>query len=690
MLLSTAGSHASVDDIHMDAPSPVVQRPALVHPVAVAVLICSQSKVPDGPYQKWWRFLLVLRMWSLVFNVSMRAQESLLKVLTVMLPHLFADPLSNHMVNKVLGLDSDAGGLVDYLCCPRCHKLYRVGRGVTFIHDRVDGSLRSLRCNGFLIKNHERKDQRVCNEVLMRSTRVRKRSGATEAGMIPFMTYVHRPIKHRLCELLARPGFAAKCHQWRSRSVPSDMFGDIMDGAVWREFGTLSLKDNDGKPIRVPFLDEIDGHNYPLSIFVDWFQPWRRVQYSVGVIFMSVLSLPREERNKKENVLLVGIIPGGSEKHMSLNPFLEPIVQDLLELHPAGSGVTMATHDKPEGTRVTACLICGVCDLPASKKLAGFVGHNGNKGCSRCEKSWSSTQAPVRSENKEDGPDLGDEDEVFEDELPAEKEDEDKDENDEQDHESKEEKKEGKDNPESAVAERDAQPEEDEDEEDEDGAEEKKVVRRGKNVVRNWRRVYAGPADMGKPRVLDSHRRRALQWLNAPSKKEQERLARKFGVKYSSLLRLDYWDPIRFMVVDSLHAFWLGVCRSLMTMWRDRKWKKGSKHLSIMQARLDAMRVPADVCRLLNKWSSNMSGLTGHQVKAFVGCFSTAVFVGFLSEQEEKLWTHLVIASRILSLHLITGQEIDAVRLSAVVLFFRSLLILLCPVSGVRDFCFSF
>ena len=83
--------------------------------------------------------------------------------------------------------------------------------------------------------------------------------------------------------------------------------------------------------------------------------------------------------------------------------------------------------------------------------------------------------------------------------------------------------------------------------------------------------------------------------------------------------------------------------------------------MDTMQKRLNAMRVPAAVCRLLNKWASNMSHLTGHQVKAFVGCFSLAVYAGFLAEKELELWNYLVIASRLLSQHAIALVQVDQV-----------------------------
>jgi hypothetical protein len=196
-----------------------------------------------------------------------------------------------------------------------------------------------------------------------------------------------------------------------------------------------------------------------------------------------------------------------------------------------------------------------------------------------------------------------------------------------------------------------------------------------------WKRIYANVATCGPTRTLPEHRKRAMKWLNAKTKTEQETLARLHGVKYSVLLQLDYWDPTRFLVIDSLHAFWLGVCKSYMKQLRDMHWKPNSKELKIMQARLDSMRVPADVCRVLNKWSANMSGLTGQQIKAFVSCFSVAVFDGFLDQKEMALWRLLVSTSRLLSQTFITSMQITQVNFS---FCFR----VRCPVSisifGVR------
>ena len=114
---------------------------------------------------------------------------------------------------------------------------------------------------------------------------------------------------------------------------------------------------------------------------VDWFQPFEHSTYSLGVIYLVILNLPRELRFKIENVLLVGVVPGPKEPKGSINSFLGPMVKELLELwHGCYLG------NIPFRRFVRAALLCVSCDVPAVRKVAGFVGHGGLRGCSRCLK----------------------------------------------------------------------------------------------------------------------------------------------------------------------------------------------------------------------------------------------------------------------------------------------------------------
>ena len=58
------------------------------------------------------------------------------------------------------------------------------------------------------------------------------------------------------------------------------IYGDIYDGSVWKQFS----KDYLTAP-----------YSLMLSLNVDWFQPFKHLQFSVGGIYLVIQNLPREE-----------------------------------------------------------------------------------------------------------------------------------------------------------------------------------------------------------------------------------------------------------------------------------------------------------------------------------------------------------------------------------------------------------
>lgn len=79
------------------------------------------------------------------------------------------------------------------------------------------------------------------------------------------------------------------------------------------------------------------------------------------------MNLPRNERFKTENVILVGVIPGPSEPKLNVNPYLSPLVYERLVLW--NDGVQLRHHGSPfVAETFKACLLCVACDIPASRK----------------------------------------------------------------------------------------------------------------------------------------------------------------------------------------------------------------------------------------------------------------------------------------------------------------------------------
>ena len=114
-------------------------------------------------------------------------------------------------------------------------------------------------------------------------------------------------------------------------------------------------------------VDEVP--HIALLINVDWFQLYKQFAYSVGAIYLTNLNLLHQLRYHRENVLVVGIIPGPHEPKLHINSYLETLVVELLDLM---KGIKMHT---PQGEKeIKAYLICAACDIPASQKLALFWG----------------------------------------------------------------------------------------------------------------------------------------------------------------------------------------------------------------------------------------------------------------------------------------------------------------------------
>ncbi|KIK38450.1 hypothetical protein CY34DRAFT_108662 [Suillus luteus UH-Slu-Lm8-n1] len=63
------------------------------------------------------------------------------------------------------------------------------------------------------------------------------------------------------------------------------------------------------------------------------------------------------------------------------------------------------------------------------------------------------------------------------------------------------------------------------------------------------------------PRDVEIHRRHACSYRDAPTLEERQRIFDQFGVRWTELLRLPYWDPISFTVVESMHILYLRILR---------------------------------------------------------------------------------------------------------------------------------
>jgi len=192
--------------------------------------------------------------------------------------------------------------------------------------------------------------------------------------LLPIKVYPYKLLKTSFEQLVKRKGFIENCEKWRDRSVSAGYLTNIYDGAVWKKFNSTEMNNFLSSP-----------HHYLLTLNVDWFQPYERGSYTVGAIYLTIQNLPRNERYKTENIILVGVIPGPTEPEKTINSYLKPLIFELN--HAWLHGIEVSKSDGIP-INIKVALSCITCDIPASRKVCGFLSHNAAMGCNKCFKKF--------------------------------------------------------------------------------------------------------------------------------------------------------------------------------------------------------------------------------------------------------------------------------------------------------------
>ena len=82
---------------------------------------------------------------------------------------------------------------------------------------------------------------------------------------------------------------------------------------------------------------------------------------------------------------MCGIIPGPKEPKFTIKSFIALLVQ---ELNSAYNGWMIPKHPVLKSVCVRLCVGSVVCDIPATRKLCGFLGHTACLGCNKCLKEF--------------------------------------------------------------------------------------------------------------------------------------------------------------------------------------------------------------------------------------------------------------------------------------------------------------
>ncbi len=222
---------------------------------------------------------MFLSTWQALFRMSDSGMRVLYKFFVAFIStisivfHLtklkeLANILPNNVrsAQKIIGNTADT--FIKYASCPNCNSIYHLE---TCIIKQPGNTFKSRKCSFIPFPNHPHLSQRShCDTVLMKNVR-------TSYGTIrlyPRQLFCYQSLISSLKELLKRPGFVTQCELWRRRDCSNNVLRDVYDGRVWNNFL---------KPEGVPFLSL--PFNFALALNVDWFQPFKYSNYSIGVMY---------------------------------------------------------------------------------------------------------------------------------------------------------------------------------------------------------------------------------------------------------------------------------------------------------------------------------------------------------------------------------------------------------------------
>lgn len=313
---------------------------------------------------------------------------------------------------------------------------------------------------------------------------------------VPIKHYVAFDFKDWMGGMLSRPKYEEMMDDsWKRMTLPSD-------GTITDIFQGSILRNFKGPDKKTHFSVGGDEGRYVFSLSFDGFNPLGNKEagkkISCGLISLVCLSLPAQLRYKPENMFVAGIVAGPKEPPLDrLNPYLSPLIDTFLDFWNFGVNYTRTCRFKT-GRCVRCAIVAVVCDLLAARKIGGFSPHSHNFFCAIC--TCVRRQPKYTAKAAEEGMSEFEHDKL-------------------------------------------------------------RQRRRDNRVTRCA--GYEGLNDCEyqtwERRTNESCREHAEKWKNAPSAAKAQSYFDQSGLRWSELLRLPYFDPSRFIVVDSMHNLFLGL-----------------------------------------------------------------------------------------------------------------------------------
>ena len=162
-------------------------------------------------------------------------------------------------------------------------------------------------------------------------------------------------------------------------------------------------------------------------------------------------------------------------------------------------------------------------------------------------------------------------------------------------------------------------------------------------------------------RDADEIRNNAYIWKECNTEDARKNHVSETFVRWSEIYRLPYFDPTKFLIVDPMHCLFLGIAKWIVTrLWIEEN-RLTTKHLEIMQERVNKIKVPSDIGRIPNKIETGdgFSGFTANQWKTFILIYATTITWNLLKDEDRKILSYFVRACNILVCRIISKSGLN-------------------------------
>lgn len=153
-----------------------------------------------------------------------------------------------------------------------------------------------------------------------------------------------------------------------------------------------------------------------------------------------------------------------------------------------------------------------------------------------------------------------------------------------------------------------------------------------------------------------SHKRNCEKLKAAKSQSEYDRLSRLYGVHYSALCKLNYFDCVRFHVIDPMHNLFLGTAEYVFKLWAENIFSE--QQLKELSEKINELNTAASIGRISLKIGTNYGNYTAEEWKNWTLTFSMYALYGILPDNHLRVWERFVLAFRILCQPVISKEDI--------------------------------